>query len=150
MTNMSTLAAQFKEMQKNSKKQADMEVLKSMTLEELATEKIMFAEAKRGVQFSKAFEDSQWTEFILNRFEESPKPEYRMFLTPIPQDVWEELQTPGAEPVMMDAPLLIQEEVEDLRSSNQHLFRRMGQIEMMMQEMMKVMQKMQIQVKNED
>ena len=91
-----------------------------MTLEELASEKITFGESKKGMTYAQAFEDAQWTEFILNRFEMSDKPEHMMFvqyvrlrlkdvqvkaktsnqspkpkenksMPPVPQEVWEDV-----------------------------------------------------------
>jgi hypothetical protein len=42
----------------------------------------------------------------------------------------------------------IQEEMQDLRQSNQHLSNRMGQVEMMMHEMLEHMKKMQVKSEN--
>lgn len=73
---MSSLASQFKAVCKNAKIEADKEVLSKMTLEELASEKVMFGEAKKGCTFEKAFQDTQWAEFILSKYENSKKPEH--------------------------------------------------------------------------
>ena len=48
--------------------------MRSMTLEELETEKIRFGESKKGVTFKEAFNDAGWTELILTRFKKSEKP----------------------------------------------------------------------------
>ena len=37
-------------------------------------------ESKKGCTFEQAFQAAQWTEFILNRFEKSTKPEHRMYV----------------------------------------------------------------------
>lgn len=170
---MPSLAQQFKDFNKTQKAQGSRDVVSSMTLEELASEKIVFGESKKGQTFAKAFEDQQWTEFILNRFENSEKPEHMMYIhyirlrlqaeqkkskgypttkedikdtkgpPPVPQDVWEELQTvDGTESVMNVA--FVQEEMLDLRQSNQSLFHRVGQIEFMMQEVLDHLRKMQV------
>eukprot|EP00435_Cladocopium_sp_Y103_P044285 s2441_g12.t1 len=176
---MTSLAQQFKEFSKSQKKQVDREVLASMTLEELATEKVTFGESKKGLTFAQAFEDQKWTEFILNRFESSGKPEHMMYIQyirlrlkeekskvetkvgpkelkvnltspknattgmpPIPQDVWEELEMENTEDVSHLA--FVQEEMQDLRQSNQSLSNRMGQVEMMMHEMLEHMRKLQV------
>jgi hypothetical protein len=77
---MTSLALQLKEYNKSQKKQISREVVSAMTLEELASEKITFGESKKGMTYAQAFEDAQWTEFILNRFEMSDKPEHMMFV----------------------------------------------------------------------
>lgn len=66
---MTSLALQLKEYNKSQKKQISREVVDAMTQEELASEKITFGESKKGMTYAQAFEDAQWTEFILNRFE---------------------------------------------------------------------------------
>ena len=170
---MPSLAQQFKEFNKTQKSQVSHEVVSSMTLEELESEKIVFGEAKKGQTFSKAFEDQAWTEFILSRFENSEKPEHMMYIhyirlrlqaeqkkskvpqntkedtkstkgmPPVPHDVWEELQpVDGTEAVMNVA--FVQEEMHDLRQSNQSLFHRVGQIEFMMQEVLEHLRKMPV------
>ena len=143
-----------------------------MTLEELASEKITCGESKKGMTYAQAFEDAQWTEFILNRFETSDKPEHMMFVQyvrlklqnapvktkgynqtekmketkggpPVPPEVWEEVMpTDGSDPADLMNLSFVQEEMQDLRQSNQHLSNRMGQVEMMMQEMLEHMRKM--------
>ena len=168
---MPSLAQQLKEFNKSQKKQVTREVVQMMTLEELSTEKITFGESKKGATYAQAFEDAQWTEFILNRFETSEKPEHMMFVQyvrlrlkqsqkdakgipkenmdtkkPVPQEVWEEVMpTDGSEPSSNLMQMsFVQEEMQDLRQSNQHLSNRMCQVEMMMQEMLDHMRKMQV------
>eukprot|EP00435_Cladocopium_sp_Y103_P041412 s1200_g11.t1 len=169
VTAMSSLATQFKEFRKTSRsasQAANQEVLKSMTLEELETEKVAFGESKKGVTFKEAFQDASWVEFILARFETSQKPEHMMFvkyvslrmekeknlmgkdvkkvakgtsdLPPVPHDVWTELQDPDQ--ITMSPgftnPSEIQEDMGMLREENQQLSHRVVQIEMMMQEVL--------------
>ena len=173
---MTSLAEQFKALHKSTKAKSDQQVVESLTLEDLETEKVSFGEAKKGVLFSKAFEDAHWTEFILSKYEKSTKPEHRMYVRyvelrlkalkkepdnkdkpmassakmPIPRDVWEELQSTECEPVLMDTPWMMTEEMEDLRSSNRNLFQRMGQLETSMQEIVGYLQKMSVKAKEED
>eukprot|EP00435_Cladocopium_sp_Y103_P038646 s303_g10.t1 len=169
VTAMSSLATQFKEFRKtsrNASQAANQEVLKSMTLEELETEKVAFGESKKGVTFKEAFQDAGWVEFILARFETSQKPEHMMFvkyvslrmekeknlmskdakkvikgaseLPPVPHDVWTELQDPDQ--ITMSPgftnPSEIQEDMGMLREENQQLSHRVVQVEMMMQEVL--------------
>ena len=170
---MSTLAAQFKALRKESKAEADREVLSKMSLEELANEKVAFGEAKKGCTFEKAFQDTQWTEFILNKYETSKKPEHQMYVKfvelkmqqikkegkglskmstapPVPFDVWEEVQA-GEEQAMMAMATYhpVTEEMEDLRQSNQNLSLRMGQIETVMGEILDQVRRLSM-VKTED
>jgi hypothetical protein len=58
------------------------------------------------------------------------------------------MPTDGSDPAdLMHLPF-IQEEMQDLRQSNQHLSNRMGQVEMMMHEMLEHMKKMQVKSEN--
>lgn len=57
------------------------DVLKSMTKEELSSERIAFGETKRGETFANAFKDTCWTQMIIGRFEnKSSKPEHLTYL----------------------------------------------------------------------
>eukprot|EP00435_Cladocopium_sp_Y103_P009090 s488_g2.t1 len=163
----------FKEFSKSQKTQIDKEVVSTMTLKELAGEKVTFGDAKKGQTVAQAFEDQKWTEFIVNRFEDSKKPEHMMFIQyirlrleedkknpiksskpmptkpatkempPVPQDVWEELEhVEGSSEAEMHMSF-VQEEMQDLRQSNQSLSNRMGQVEMM-HEILEHMRKMQV------
>lgn len=80
---------------------------------------------------------------------QSPKPKENKSMPPVPQEVWEDVMpTDGSDPAdLMHLPF-IQEEMQDLRQSNQHLSNRMGQIEMMMHEMLEHMKKMQVKSEN--
>ena len=79
----STLASQFKQLQKQNQQrsqQVHREAVELMTLEDLSMEKIAFGEAKKGVLFKEAMKDTKWTEFFLSRYENSEKPEHMMFV----------------------------------------------------------------------
>lgn len=39
-----------------------------------------FGESKKGCTFEKAYQDTQWTEFILSKYENSKKPEHQMYV----------------------------------------------------------------------
>ena len=175
---MPTLAQQLRAFNKSQKEQISKEVVKTMTLAELANEKITFGESKKGMTYAKAFEDVQWTEFIVNRFENSDKPEHMMYvqyvrlrlesmpsstkgdktgikekekkeMPPVPQEVWEELMPVDCtEASDLMNMPLVMDEMQDLRQSNQNLSNRMSQVETMMQEMLTYMRNMQ--VKTED
>lgn len=168
---MSSLMAKFKEFRKVDQQQTQQvhrDVVKTLTLQELEEEKIMFGAAKKGLTFKQAFEDASWTEFILSRFEKSEKPDHMMFIQyiklrmeadtkvktckemgassmtkmapPVPSDVWEELQTTETDN-MIQASLMQEEEMINLRQENQNLAHRMGQIEMVMQEVLEHLRK---------
>ena len=122
-------------------------------------------ESKKGCTFEQAFQDAQWTEFILNRFEKSTKPEHRMYVRFVELKLKEMStgnlaiktknmkkmpETSQAEPVpfdvweelqsmegepIMEAPML-KEEMADLRQTNQNLSNRMSQVETVMSELL--------------
>ena len=171
LTAMSSLVAQFKEFRKSDQQQTQQvhrDVVKTMTLQDLEEEKILFGASKKGLTFKQAFEDASWTEFILSRFEKSEKTDHMMFIQyvklrmeadtkiktckemkatpmtkmapPVPSVVWEELQTSETD-TMIQAPLLQEEEMINLRQENQNLAHRMGQIEMVMQEVLEHLRK---------
>ena len=169
---MPSLAQQLKEYNKTQRHQVSRDVVKTMTLEELATDKITFGESKKGMTYAKALEDTQWTEFILHRFENSDKPEHMMFvqyvrlrlqgvkkdvkdpkvtkdMPPVPQDVWEELMpTDGsAAEDVMNLPF-VKEEMKDLRQSNKQLSNRIGQTEMLMTELLEHMRRMEVKTES--
>ena len=50
------------------------------TLEQLAKMPIDFGKAKVNKTYEEAFQDMEWTQFIVSRYEESDKPEHRRFL----------------------------------------------------------------------
>ena len=154
---MSNLVEQFRAMRKGHKTAADTEALAVLTLEDLSTQKVMLGESKKGSTFEQAFQDAQWTEFTLNRFEKSTKPEHYMgcvelklkemsrstttSLKKVPETsraeavpfaAWEELQSMDGELIMV-APIL-KEEMDGLRQTNQNLSNRMSQVETVMSE----------------
>ena len=134
-------------------------------------------ESKKGCTFEQAFQDAQWTEFILNRFEKSTKPEHRMYVrfvelklkemstgnTAIKTKNTKKMpETSQAEPVpfdvweelqsmegepIMEAPML-KEEMADLRQTNQNPSNRMSQVETVMSELLEHVRKLTV-VKNE-
>ena len=77
---MPTLAAQFKEIIQDKKKEINQEALELMTLQELENEKILFGESKKGMTYAEAFKDTNWVEFVLARFKKSGKSEHLMFI----------------------------------------------------------------------
>lgn len=176
---MPSLAAQFKDLMKEKKEslsKVDQEVLQAMTLSELESEKIAFGETKKGMLFKEAIKDTQWTQFILSRFENSEKPEHAMFvryvelrmnqmkkgnkettttiknkaagsIEPLPalpvDENWEEVSMP-------EHSSALQEEMGDLRTSNQNLNHRMGQIEMAMHQILQQLQSMSVKEEHRD
>ena len=70
---MSALSAQLLHLQKQTEAEAQAEI-EEMTLQDLENQVIMFGKTKMGWKFQvhQAFEDNQWTRFVVGRFEDSP------------------------------------------------------------------------------
>ena len=51
-----------------------------MTMEQLSQSKVEFGKSKLNQTFAEAFQDQQWTMFIVKNYEKSSKPEHRKFL----------------------------------------------------------------------
>ena len=58
----------------------DGENLESLTLDQLAGQKIDFRKAKMNQTYEEAFQDLEWTNFMVSRYEKSDKPAHQKFL----------------------------------------------------------------------
>ena len=176
MSSLASQFKAFNKACKSANQTANRDALQTMTLEELETEKIAFGEAKKGVMFKDAFLDDRWTEFILTRFEKSDKPEHLMYVryvslrmkqgripetknakegtkTPsepatVPFDVWTEIQDPEPMNMISCHPAELVEDMGMLRQENQNLAHRMGQVEMMMQEVLDHLRRSSVKTEN--
>ena len=77
---MSALSAQLLRLQKQQKEEEDHVEIDEMTLADLETQVIMFGKTKTGCKFPEAFADTQWTRFVVSKFESSTKKEHRMYV----------------------------------------------------------------------
>ena len=77
---MSALSAQLLRLQKQQKEEEDHVEIDEMTLADLKTQVIMFGKTKMGCKFPEAFADTQWTRFVVSKFESSTKKEHRMYV----------------------------------------------------------------------
>ena len=77
---MSALSAQLLRLQKHQKEEEDQVEIDEMTLADLETQVIMFGKTKMGCKFPEAFADTQWTRFVVSKFESSTKKEHRMYV----------------------------------------------------------------------
>lgn len=115
-----------------------------MTKEELATEKIEFGQAKRGVTFAAAFQDIAWTEMIITRYQNSSKPEHLTYLRfvelmladmPATSQVLPQAASVGEEwervslQIEEESLVLMQEALAELRDLMQNLCHRMDTLE---------------------
>ena len=176
MSSLASQFKAFNKACKSANQTANRDALQTMTLEELETEKIAFGEAKKGMMFKDAFLDDRWTEFILTRFEKSNKPEHMMYVryvslrmkhgripetknakegtkTPsepatVPFDVWTEIQDPEPMNMISCHPAELVEDMGMLRQENQNLAHRMGQVEMMMQEVLDHLRRSSVKTEN--
>ena len=77
---MSALSAQLLRLQKQQKEEEDHVEIDEMTLTDLEEQVIMFGKTKMGCKFPEAFADTQWTRFVVSKFESSTKKEHRMYI----------------------------------------------------------------------
>lgn len=164
-----SLADRFAAHRKQVGKEQQEEDLEGATLSELSKERVSFGEAKNGQTFEQAFQDAQWTQFILRRFEKSQTTSHRRFIRfvelklatsdgpSIPQgkkpskaketdtkEMCPPVETEDSEWEMDHLSTPVMEEMQDLRTANQQLTRRMANVETLMQEMMKALQNMSV------
>eukprot|EP00435_Cladocopium_sp_Y103_P067663 s141_g30.t1 len=73
------------------------------------------------------------------------KPSTQSDVPPVPSDVWEELQITEGDPMMSEMLVpQLHDEMQDLRQSNMNLHNRVGQVEMVMQEILEHVRKMTV------
>ena len=73
---MSSLLAQFQ----NFRVKNEGESIETLTMEQLAGMKIDFGKAKMNQTYEEAFQDLEWTNFMVSRYEHSDKPAHQRFL----------------------------------------------------------------------
>lgn len=165
---MPPLADRFSEYQRLAQVNQTEEDLSHVTLSELSQERVGFGDAKKGQTFEEAFKDTRWTQFILRRYEKYGTPSHLRFVkfaelklaAEIPKnkkdtkpkssneevkketlveptDEWDELEEASS-------PLLLMEEIQDMRQANQNLHNRMGHLESMVEEMVKHLRQMSV------
>lgn len=154
---MASISAQFKSFRRAQQKDQEkesVEALQAMTLAELEDEVVTFGQTMKGKKFGVAFRDVGWTDFILSRYERSNKPEHMMFVrycqlkiqekdkkpgsteknpkgansSECPSEAWEEVVPVGNTDMTEETTAMLQEEMIDMRQSNQHLHHRMARM----------------------
>lgn len=172
--NMPSLADRFSEYQRLIQLNQTESDVSQMTLEELGQERVGFGDAKKGMTYEEAFKDLRWTQYILRRYEKYETPSHLRFVKYVemqlasqakdskqkpknktpekpacsnvkelktlpvdPADEWNELEEASS-------PLLLMEEIQDMRQSNQNLHNRMNNVEGMMEEIVQHLRHMNV------
>ena len=119
----------FREGQKKTDTQVELQQIKGLSLEQLSAEKISFGKAKLGQEFPKAFNDHAWTDWFVQTYEKSTKPSHQMYIQYVEKrlnaEIKQELKGTSSKTNMKDTPKPVEDEPvgPDLRDGCDPRFR---------------------------